>query len=581
MLTLPAPECLQGGAAGSGKLSPAPAPERRSRVTVGFCYAAILALSGLLTHFAFATTSEFGRHPDEAAHFVTGTMVRDWVVSGCPRPVEFAREYYAHYPKVGLGHWPPLFYGIQGLWYAVFGVSTFSAYLLVNAICGAYLGLLFAFLYRRLGIRVALATVVLVATSEIFRYDSQLVMADLLVALFGLLAMWAFTKFLKQGGAGSATLFGVFAALAVLTKQDAVSLLAIPFLSLLLLRRWDLLRQWRFYAPLVLIALATGGVALMTRSFTSDSWVGLDGPGLWEKFVFLIKGLSLGGWAGMALAAFGCLVMTVPRWRIPALKAAPAVFLTQGIGHFAVQMMTPVSLDMRYKTSLLCLTALLTAAALYRLSWQRRLKPATQALVLTALTLLVLASQPTPRARSVTGYRGVAQSLAKRSGLQVIMICSDTMGDGAVVSEFQIQQPLFKVCVLRADKMLASSTWMGANYKMNPETDTVEKIDDYLTRQPVHFLILDEWGEESGEHYRLLNQLVAERPERYELVATYPIIRRIGGVEERQARVYRVGSSSELYPEAISFRIPSFPGGEILRASSPLSCSCGRQPESK
>ena len=55
-----------------------------------------------------AYKSEFGGHPDEAAHYVTGLMIRDYLTGGIPEhPMKFARNYYDHYPKVALGNWPP------------------------------------------------------------------------------------------------------------------------------------------------------------------------------------------------------------------------------------------------------------------------------------------------------------------------------------------------------------------------------------------------------------------------------------------------------------------------------------------
>ncbi len=48
---------------------------------------------------------------DEAAHFVTGLMIRDYAAEalGAP-PLEFAERFYLSYPKVAFGIWPPLFH---------------------------------------------------------------------------------------------------------------------------------------------------------------------------------------------------------------------------------------------------------------------------------------------------------------------------------------------------------------------------------------------------------------------------------------------------------------------------------------
>ncbi|HJZ98096.1 MAG TPA: oligosaccharide flippase family protein, partial [Candidatus Solibacter sp.] len=52
--------------------------------------------------------AEFDGHPDEAGHFITSLMIRDYAATRIgTNPLAFARDYYLHYPRVALGHWPP------------------------------------------------------------------------------------------------------------------------------------------------------------------------------------------------------------------------------------------------------------------------------------------------------------------------------------------------------------------------------------------------------------------------------------------------------------------------------------------
>ena len=52
---------------------------------------------------------------------MTGLMVRDYIAAGFPdSPFRFAENYYLHYPKVAIGHWPPVFYSIQAAWMLIF-----------------------------------------------------------------------------------------------------------------------------------------------------------------------------------------------------------------------------------------------------------------------------------------------------------------------------------------------------------------------------------------------------------------------------------------------------------------------------
>src|SRR6478609_2194767 len=71
-----------------------------------------------------AYVADLSANPDEAAHFVTGLMARAYLLDFPWRaPMPFAQGFYDSYPKVAIGHWPPLFYLAQAVWMAPFGGS--------------------------------------------------------------------------------------------------------------------------------------------------------------------------------------------------------------------------------------------------------------------------------------------------------------------------------------------------------------------------------------------------------------------------------------------------------------------------
>ena len=88
-----------------------------------------------------AYTSELGEHADEAAHYVTGLMVHDYIVSLASleftAPLEYAKRYYEHYPKVALGHWPPVFYMLQAAWAFIFSSHRLSVMVLLALLAAA------------------------------------------------------------------------------------------------------------------------------------------------------------------------------------------------------------------------------------------------------------------------------------------------------------------------------------------------------------------------------------------------------------------------------------------------------------
>jgi hypothetical protein len=75
--------------------------------------------------------------PDDAA-------LRDYILHGLGKsPLAFARNYYAHYPKLAIGHWPPVFYVAQALWIIMFPATRNSVLVmmaLVTAMLAAWCG---------------------------------------------------------------------------------------------------------------------------------------------------------------------------------------------------------------------------------------------------------------------------------------------------------------------------------------------------------------------------------------------------------------------------------------------------------
>ena len=117
---------------------------------IGIARTAVPAVVRLLTFFSLAVllqmgsgafSSGFSGYPDEPSHYVTAVMVHDYITSGFPAPpMTYAEQYYQHYPKVAIGHWPPLFYLVQAGWILLFTHSRVSVLLLMATVtaCLAY-----------------------------------------------------------------------------------------------------------------------------------------------------------------------------------------------------------------------------------------------------------------------------------------------------------------------------------------------------------------------------------------------------------------------------------------------------------
>src|SRR5712691_10983090 len=128
-----------------------------------------------LLYASGAFKTGFDHHPDEPAHFVTGLMLRDYIVEGFPSaPMTFATDFYLHYPEVAFGHWPPVFYVLQAAWMLVFGVSRTSVLCMMLATTAVLGATLYAVVSRALGTWLAgLAAAVLLVCVPLVRLDRK------------------------------------------------------------------------------------------------------------------------------------------------------------------------------------------------------------------------------------------------------------------------------------------------------------------------------------------------------------------------------------------------------------------------
>ena len=63
----------------------------------------------------------------------------------------FAEGYYLHYPKVALGHWPPVFYMVQAIWMLLLPPSRATAMLLMALVTTTTATMLYYTARRSLG----------------------------------------------------------------------------------------------------------------------------------------------------------------------------------------------------------------------------------------------------------------------------------------------------------------------------------------------------------------------------------------------------------------------------------------------
>ena len=193
--------------------------------------------------------ANFGGYPDEPGHFINGLLVRDYLTTlSLVSPVQFAEDYYVHYPKVTIGHWPPVFYLQQALWSLVFSTARSSILILMAILAGLIALTIFHTLRNELGAPISLAASLLWLMLPLIQRYTAMVMAEIPLTLLCFWAVLCFARYVQREHWRSAVAFGILASLAILTKGNGFALAAVPPLAMAFTRKWHLLRRPCFWS---------------------------------------------------------------------------------------------------------------------------------------------------------------------------------------------------------------------------------------------------------------------------------------------------------------------------------------------
>src|SRR5262249_53912077 len=108
------------------------------------------------------------------------------------------------------------------------------------------------------------------------------------------------------------------------------------------------------------------------------------------------------------------------------------------------------------------------------------------------------------------GMAEVAKRLLHSTSAGATLVSGRATIEGMLISEMALDDRAQQHGILRASKVLASSTWMGANYKLKYQTP--EEIGRFLENAPVTRVVLDKTSAEPPPHHALLEKALASEP---------------------------------------------------------------------
>lgn len=448
----------------------------------GLFLPAVLVLAGLIFGAVQAGggayTAEFDGYADEAAHFMTGLMVRDYLVQWpLPRPLPWAERYYLHYPKVAFGHWPPLFHLVEAGWWLFVPPSRVTAMLLIGLLGWAAAVCYYRLMRRYAGSAAALGMSCLLVATPVFQMAAGQVMAETLSLLLGVLFLGALIHFLDEQTARHAALAGLWCGLALLVKGTAAYLAVAPFVALVLLGRWRPLLS-RATAVLLAATFAAGGFWYVLLHVAQRQAIVMMGA-MYQRVPWnVLHVLKVAGPGWLALAAAGAVALL---WiRTPAAAACSAILLSGIVGSLVMGAMNEP------RHWILALPAILLGGVLCLeyIARVRRLRLVAAAAVACAILVF-----PWMRYRQQpAGYAELSKQI--RQPARMLVSGSPGWSEGSWITLASLRENRPSSVCARATKLLARSNWAGNHYKSLVESTAA--VEATLDRLAFDDVILDD-----------------------------------------------------------------------------------------
>jgi hypothetical protein len=323
---------------------------------------------------------------------------------------------------------------------------------------------------------------------------TALVMSDLLLASLCLLAAMAFASFLERPTAGWSTAFGALAAAAILTKASGVALALVPPLSIVLLRRWRLLTNWRLWlAPLPVLVTALPWT-LMTMEITQEGMQSKSAAEyLPEAFAFYAHAAGYTFGALILLAAFVAIARALPvLWKRDSTPNTCMVSMGAFcLALLALYLAAPTGLSSRY---LLPMVPPLLIAAAFAFRAGRRVwtHPSAEEFCIGIGAACSFIFIFPVHHKVASGFGELAAGLTTRASGGKVLVSSDARGEGSLIAEMAFRTAdrcASPWTIVRASKFMASSDWIGRDYQT--AFATRENFAAALRREQIQWVIDD------------------------------------------------------------------------------------------
>jgi hypothetical protein len=437
-------------------------------------YVLTVAIGAVAMIRAQAYTAGFSG-ADEPSHFLNGYFISSYLKDHFgSNPLAFATDFYVHYPKISIGHWPPAYYGLLGVNFLL-APPTYTSAFLWNLLIAALPAIGVAAALGNLhGRAAALAGAVLYALTPLVLEGQAMFMVDQPLAACLIAATGLWIAYANKPSWWGALGFALVSALAVLVKGNGWVALFIPIYQVALTGNWRRLASVKLFVAAALGALLVVPWYLVTASIAADGFnyqAGLPyaAKALRANVVFFADNIS---WVGVALALYAAVAEFRARAASPVRWSIVSGVLSLVLATLTLQSLVPVDIVDRYMAPALPAMVVLAVLGALRLlariagprgaSW--RLLGGAAAGAVMAWAGVVHLIERIPKAD--VGAMAIAQQLAPSRQASVTVVDGTSADEGTFIAAMAVNDPQLQSYVVRASKLLADSNFMGSTYTL-------------------------------------------------------------------------------------------------------------------
>ncbi len=288
----------------------------------------LLILLTLVLYGARITEAQ-GKYGDAVHHLMNALFMHDALrefPSAAQDPVGFGMRYYAHFPAVNLGYYPPVFPGLAALVMLALGPTAQSAQLTVMGMAVLLACVSFAWFRMHMEKHWAAGASVLLMANPLLVYWGRDIMLEIPATALVTTAVLLFERLLRQPRPtwSTAIPWALVTSLAMWTKQPAIMLVGVFGLSLLWSGRLRAFLKAPGLAAFSIVALSAAGIVAMTylvggqnvsQSLGSSASHAVThfNDRQWTRYLYWLPRI-VGGWPTLVAAGLG--VVAVLRLRL-------------------------------------------------------------------------------------------------------------------------------------------------------------------------------------------------------------------------------------------------------------------------